>query len=151
MILMTLFGYQTNSTSNAFCLLEVSHHTQPTLKEKGVKLHILQGGGVSKNFLTYFKITTTYPPTFYSSFQLFWKDSRQCIISSINKKLHNFILTTKLDNFFNIIKYAICSSIFDFFHKIITVGLICLNHYPNKDHLLHLTVFKLVLNPPLII
>lgn len=37
-----------------------------------------------------------------------------------------------------------------FFHKMFTVGLICLNHYPNKDHLLHLTVFKVVLNPPLI-
>ena len=99
MTLMTLCWKSNTATSSGLCLLEVSHHTQPTLKKRGVKIHILQGG-VSKNFWTYFKITTIYPPTFYSSFQLFWKDSSQCTISSINKKLHNFILTTKIDNFF---------------------------------------------------
>lgn len=45
-----------------------------------------------------------------------------------------------------------CSNFFDFFfHNMITFGLICLNHNPNKDHLLHLTTFEVVLNPPLIV
>ena len=49
MTLMTLCWKSDTATSNGLCLLEVSHHTQPTLKKRGVKIHILQGG-VSKNF-----------------------------------------------------------------------------------------------------
>lgn len=57
--------------------LEVNHHIQPTLKERGIKLHIWKGE-ISNNFWTYFKIMT-----FCSPFQLFWRNSRQHISSSL--------------------------------------------------------------------
>lgn len=60
---MTLFGYQTNSTSNAFCLLEVSHHTQPTLKGEESSSSCKEEE-YQRIFEHISKSPTTYPPTF---------------------------------------------------------------------------------------